>query len=119
MYTNKTIAVALVLFLSTAVTAKSIPIGTVSSCKAAAIHGTNLVPGTTIFSGDTINVGAQGSAWIAFQGGGQVQVFENSTVLLTKSPDSIQVTVDRGQALTHSKGVVINSLSPEVDRSQK
>src|ERR1700674_28277 len=119
MYARKAAAITVVLLLSAVVKAKSVPIGTVSSCKVAAIHGTNLVPGTTIFSGDTIDVGAQGSAWIALQGGGQVQVFENSTVLLTKSPNSIQVTVDRGQALTKSKGVVINSLSPEVDRSQK
>jgi hypothetical protein len=117
MYARKATVVALVLLFSAVVIAKSVPIGTVSSCKAAAIHGTSLVPGTTIFSGDTIDVGAQGSAWIALQGGGQLQVFENSTVLLTRSPDSIQVSVDRGRALTKSKGVVINSISPEVART--
>ena len=119
MYARKAAAITVVLLLSAVVKAKSVPIGTVSSCKVAAIHGTNLVPGTTIFSGDTIDVGAQGSAWIALQGGGQVQVFENSTVLLTKSPNSIQVTVDRGQALTKSKGVVINNISPEIARPQE
>ena len=114
MYARKAAVVTLALLLAAVVKAKSVPIGIVSSCKMAAIHGTYLVPGTTIFSGDTIDVGAQGSAWIALQGGGQVQVFENSMVLLTKSPDSIQVTVDRGQALTKSKGVVIHSVSPQV-----
>ncbi len=118
MYTSKTMAVALVLLFSAIARAKSIPIGIVSSCKAAAIRGTNLVPGTTIFSGDTIDVGAQGNVWIAVQGGGQVQVFENSTVLLTKSPDSIQVRVDRGQAKTSSKGVVMKRASPEFYRPQ-
>jgi hypothetical protein len=44
-------------------------------------------------------------------------VSENSTVVLTKSPDSIRVTVDRGQAQTNSKGVVINSVSLEDIRS--
>ena len=119
MCMRKAAVVTLVLLLSAVVKAKSVPIGTVSSCKAAAIHGTNLLPGTTIFSGDTIDVGAQGSAWIALQDGGQVQVFENSTLLLTKSPDSIQVTVDRGHALTKNKGVVINSTSPGIARSQE
>src|SRR5947209_8525540 len=118
MYTNKAIVIALVLLFSAIARAKSIPIGIVSSCKAAAIRGANLVPGATIFSGDTIDVGAQGNVWIAVQGGGQVQVFENSTVLLTKSLDSIRVTVDRGQAKTSSKGVVINRASPEFYGSQ-
>ena len=118
MYTRRWAVITLVVLLSAAVDAKPVPIGTVSSCKAATIHGTNLVPGTTIFSGDTIHVGAQGSVWIAVEGGGQVQVSENSTVVLTKSPDSIRVTGDRGQAQTNSKGVVINSVSLGDIRSQ-
>ena len=47
-----------------------------------------------------------------------MQVSENSTVVLTKSPDSIRVTGDRGQAQTNSKGVVINSVSLGDIRSQ-
>jgi hypothetical protein len=108
MCTKRAAVVALVLLLSVVVGAKPVPLGTVSSCNLASIHGTNLVPGTTIFNGDTIDVGAQGHVWLAVQGGGQVQVFENSTVRLTKSSDSIQLTVDRGRAQTNSKRVVIS-----------
>jgi hypothetical protein len=118
MYKRIAAVVILVLVPFVVIKATSVPIGTISSCKGAAIHGANLVPGTTIFSGDTIDVGAQGNAWIAVRGGGQVQVSENSTVLLTKSPDSIRVTVDHGQAQTNIKGVVINRNSLEDDRSQ-
>lgn len=118
MHTSKATLVTLILLLSTIVKAKSVPIGTVSSCKAAAIQGANLVPGATVFSGDTIDVGPQGNVWIAVQGGGQVQVLANSTVLLTKSPDWIEVTVDRGLAQTTSKGIVIKGNFAQVGQSQ-
>jgi len=61
---------------------KPVPIGTVSSLqKQLQFTGTNLVPGTTIFSGETtIHVGGpRPGVWIAVEGGGQVQVSENST----------------------------------------
>jgi hypothetical protein len=111
MYTRRAMVVTLILLLSALAGAKPVPIGTVTSCNGAAIHGTNLVPGSTIYSGDTIDVGAQGSAWISVPGGGQVQVFENTTIHLTKGSDSIQLTVDRGRAQTNSKGVVIHESS--------
>jgi hypothetical protein len=113
MCIKKVAAVSLVLVFSVVVLAKSAPIGTVSSCKVAAILGTDLVPGTTIFSGDKIVVGSQGSVWVSMQGGGQVQVFENSTVVFTKSPDSIRVTLDRGQARINGKNVVLTGASRE------
>ena|ERR1700687_4697535 len=111
MNARKAAVVTLLLLLFSDVKANSLPVGTISSCTGAAIHGANLVPGTTIFSGDKIDVGAQGNVYIAVRGGGQVEVFENSTVLLTKSSDSIRLRIDRGQAKSNTKGVVINSVS--------
>ena len=118
MFISRAALVTLILLALNGTRAKPVPIGTVSSCKGAAIHGAALFPGTTIFSGDTIDVSAQGNAWIAMQGGGQVQVYENSSVLLTKSPDSIRVTIDRGAAQTNSKGVVISRQYLQDDRPQ-
>jgi hypothetical protein len=111
MYTKRAVIVALALLLSVVTRAKPVPLGTVTSCHEAAIRGTNLVPGSTIFSGDTIAVGAQGNAWIAVLGGGQVQVSGNSTVRLNKSSDSIQLTVDRGQAQTNGSAIVVHRVS--------
>jgi hypothetical protein len=119
MYTRRAAAVTLVLLVSVVVGAKPVPLGTVSSCNSASIHRTTLVPGTTIFNGDVIDVGPRGNAWIEVQGGGQVQVFENSTVRLTKSSDSIQLTVDRGRAQTNSKGIIVKRRSEADDRSQE
>ena len=66
--------------VAVSMSAKPVPIGTISSCSAATIQGISLVPGTTIFSGDTIEAGHGGSVWIAASGGAQVEVFENSSV---------------------------------------
>ncbi len=71
----------------------------VSTSKTATVRGTSLTPGSTIFSGDTIEVGPQGGARITLRGGAQVQVAENSLVRLTKLTDRIQLIVDRGTAL--------------------
>jgi hypothetical protein len=108
MFTRSTVILTLIFLFSVVVAAGPVPIGIVSSCDGASIGGTALVPGTTIFSGDKIDVGAGGKVFVAVAGGGQVQVFENSTVQLTKSPDSIQVTVDRGDAQESGKGIVVS-----------
>lgn len=73
-------------------------VGNVSTSKAATVRGTTLRPGSTIFSGDTIEVGPQGGARITLTGGGQVQVAANSQVRLTKLTDRIQLIIDRGTA---------------------
>ena len=98
------------LLLAVSVRAKPVPIGTVSSCKAASVHGTSLVPGSTIFSGDAIDVGPGGSAWIAVPGGDQVRVFENSAVIFTSNEKSIEVTVTRGLARSNSTNIVVRTL---------
>ena len=69
MFIRRAALIILILLVLNGARAKPVPIGTVSSCKGAAIHGAALFPGTTIFSGDKIDVSAQGNAWIAMQGG--------------------------------------------------
>jgi len=98
------------LLLAVSVGAKPTPIGTVSSCTAATIHGTSLVPGSTIYSGDAIDVGPGGSAWIAVPGGAQVQVFENSVVSFTSNEKSIEVTVTHGLVRTNSANIVVRTM---------
>ena len=98
-----TIAAATLLF-GVSVWAKPTPIGTVSISQAATVRGVNLAPGVTIFSGDKIEVGPQGGAWIALSGGGQVHIFQNSSVRLTKTADSIELTIDSRQCQDHRQG---------------
>ncbi len=98
MFARQALALLLVLLLAFPAWGDPNVVGSVASSEAATVRGTNLTPGSTIFSGDTIEVGAWGSAWITLTGGAQVQVAENSQVRLMKTTASIQLTVDRGGA---------------------
>ncbi len=98
MFARQALALLLGLLLAFPVWGDPNIVGSVASSHSAMVRGTNLTPGSTIFSGDTIEVAARGSAWITLSGGAQVQVAENSQVRLTKETESIQLTVDRGGA---------------------
>jgi len=56
------------------------PIGTISQSNATNISGAGALPGTTVFSGDTIDVGPRGSAWILMSGGRHVRVSSSSRI---------------------------------------
>ena len=78
MFARQVLALLLVLLLAFPAWGDPNIVGSVASSQSATVRGTNLTPGSTIFSGDTIEVGAHGSAWITLPGGAQVQVAENS-----------------------------------------
>lgn len=71
-------------------------IGSATGAKSAKVRGAELAAGTTIFSGDTIEVGANGGAWISIAGGGVVHVAENSQVRLSQVSDAVQLELQRG-----------------------
>lgn len=58
------------------------PIGTFSYSDSALIAGAGALAGTTVFSGDMIEVGPRGSAWILLNGGMQVRVSSASRLRL-------------------------------------
>ena len=91
-------AVALVLIAALAFPAWSNPsiVGNVARSQSATVRGTALTPGSTIFSGDAIEVGPRGSAWITLPGGAQVLIAQNSLVYLAKTADTTQLVVNRG-----------------------
>lgn len=74
--------------------------GTVQDSSSAVVRGTPLVPGTTVFSEDKIEVGPNGHALIAFKGGAQLQLQANSQAQILRSDkaDRLQVEVQRGLA---------------------
>lgn len=73
-------------------------LGNVTSSKMALVRNTPLNPGSTLFDGDLISVGAHGVARLALAGGGEAEVPGNSQVQLTKSGEQTQIVVERGQA---------------------
>ncbi len=98
MLTKRVLAVILLLLLAFPAWGGPSVVGSVASSQSATVRGTRLAPGSTILSGDAIEVGAQGSAWIALLGGAEVQLGEKSQARLTKTTEKIQLTIDRGLA---------------------
>jgi hypothetical protein len=113
MIRKQLLAVVIVLFAAITASSKPVVVGSVMNCQAATVRGANLKAGFTIFSGDTIEVGPGGSAWIALPNDGQVQVSADSQVRLTKTADAIELTINRGHATAAGQISVINHVSPD------
>jgi len=108
MFVRQALCLLLVATLAFPAWASSTVVGNVASSESATVRGTGLTPGSTVFSGDTIEVGPKGIARIALTGGAQVQLGGSSQVQLTKTSAAVQVTIDRGLAafLTTEKSAV-------------
>ena len=104
MFSRQLLAVLLVLMLAFPAWASPNIAGNVSSSESATVRGTNLTPGSTILSGDAIDVGARGSAQIMLVGGAQLRMHEDSQVRLTRTADIIQLSVQRGVASFRTAG---------------
>jgi ferric-dicitrate binding protein FerR (iron transport regulator) len=91
---------ASVLILVLAVPAWSVPtvVGTTAASQSATVRGSALLPGSTIFSGDTIQVGTKGMASIALTGGVQVRVGPESQVRFAREKETAQLEIGRGSA---------------------
>jgi hypothetical protein len=101
-------AALVILFAAASASANPTVVGSVMSSQGATVRGTALSPGSTLFAGDTIEVGPHGNAWIALSNGGQVQVSENSQAQITKLADTYALTVERGNATTAGNVSVLN-----------
>jgi hypothetical protein len=93
---------ALMVVPAWAATPEGVVIGNVASSQAATLRGSALTPGSTILSGDTIQVNAKGTAWIAVTGGSQIQLAENSEMRLGKSQERVEFELGRGRVLFRS-----------------
>ncbi len=99
MVLRPALSIALALLLAFPAWANPNVVGSVSSSQSATVRGANLTLSSTVFSGDTIDVGALGRAQIMLPGGAQVRVAENSQVRLTRMRGVTQLTIHRGSAL--------------------
>jgi hypothetical protein len=68
----------------------------------ASVRGTGLLPGTTLFSGDVVMVGAHGDAALSFGRGSMARLSEETTLLLEKADNRIAVELVRGRVAIRS-----------------
>ena len=73
-------------------------VGVAVQTQSATVHQAALANGSTVFSGDAITAGANGRAQVSLPGGGRVDVLSNSTVLVERNSDGVEMTLERGNA---------------------
>jgi hypothetical protein len=101
----------------------AVPIGTISQSDATNVGGAGALPGTTVFSGDTIEVGPRGSASILMNGGRHVRVSSDSRIRMVEpagGPNRIEMEIFSGAARFRSgeKAAVIARLADATVRAK-
>jgi hypothetical protein len=108
---------------STGSPAVAVPIGTISQSDATNVGGAGALPGTTIFSGDTIEVGPHGSAWILMNGGRHVRLSSDSQIRMvepTGGANRVEMEIFSGAARFRSgeKAAVVARLADATVRAK-
>ncbi len=95
---HQSISLMLVFALASPAFGSSDAIGQAVYTQAASVREAPLTTGSTLLSGETVTVSQKGAARIALAGGGQVEVFDQSSARFTRSASAVQVFVESGSA---------------------
>jgi hypothetical protein len=79
-------------------------VGTVSTSETATVRGTALAPGTTLYAGDRVDVGAKGTALISLRQGARLLIGDNSRVRLVGAGEAVEAEVETGRAALRLAG---------------
>lgn len=90
------IAFVLIVLLALPAWSDSNAVGSVVNGSSATLRNAPLASGSTVFSGDVVSVGNDGSAEIAITGGARITVSKDSTIRLTRNLKSVDLSVERG-----------------------
>ncbi|MCL6567022.1 MAG: hypothetical protein K6U09_11445 [Acidobacteriia bacterium] len=104
MVARQILAVKLALLLAVPAWTNPAVVGATIGSQQARIGGAELTAGTTIFSGDVIEVGAKGLASLNLSGGGQVDLGAESRARLTRAAERVVLELGRGAAVFRSTG---------------
>ena len=77
-------------------------VGTAGPSQAATVRGAGLLPGTTLFSGDTVDVGARGDAALSFGRGSMARLGQETTLRLEKGDSRVAFELLRGRVAFRS-----------------
>ncbi len=90
------IAAFLIAFMASPAWTQAQVAGTIIASQSATTRDAPLLPGSTVFSGESVAVGQSGRAQIALSGGGRIEVLADSTVLLARNSAGVDFTLQRG-----------------------
>ena len=89
-------AAFLIAFMASPAWTQAQVAGTIVASQSATTRDAPLLPGSTVFSGESVAVGQSGRAQIALSGGGRIEVLADSTVLLARNSAGVDFTLQRG-----------------------
>jgi hypothetical protein len=98
MAVRRIVACVLVVLLACPAFSNPSVVGTTANSQGARVRGVDLVPGTTIFSGDVIDVGEKGGARIDLAAGGMMRLDQNTQIRMSGAPEKIEFELTRGRA---------------------
>lgn len=100
MQARKLVALLLIPLMAVPGFGNPAAVGIVQGSTAAMVRGANLVQGTTVYSGDVVDVAANGNAEIVFSGASQLMILQNSRIqLLSSAPKQpVRISVEEGYA---------------------
>ncbi|MCL6480957.1 MAG: hypothetical protein K6U02_04455 [Firmicutes bacterium] len=104
MVARQVLAITLALLLAMPAWTNPAVVGSTIASQQARIAGAALTTGTTIFSGDVLEVGAKGLASLNLSGGGQVDLGAESRARLTREANGVVLELGRGAAAFRSTG---------------
>lgn len=90
------IAAVLIALIASPAWTQSQAAGTIIASQSATTRDAPLLPGSTVFSGESVSVPQPGRAQIALSGGGRIEVLADSTVQLTRTAAGVNFTLQRG-----------------------
>ena len=99
MMARQALAGLLIALLAFPAWSSNLPIiGTVAASQSAQVRGNALAPGSTLFSGDVIQIGAEGSASIAGSNGLQIRLGPKSLARLFLENEKTLLEIGQGSA---------------------
>ncbi len=99
MLVRKALATLMVTLIAVPGWAGPSAVGTVESSTAATLRGNTLVAGTSVFGGDTVEVGQSGNARIAFPNGSQLILSSSSKIEILQGTETQPVQFEVLQGL--------------------
>lgn len=90
------LAAILIALMASPAWSQSQAAGMVITSQSATMRDAPLLPGSTIFSGESVSVSQTGGAQIGLPGGGRIEVLNDSAVQLSRNAAGVDFTVQRG-----------------------
>lgn len=94
---RRVLAVALAALLASPAWSNPGILGTAASSRNTSVRGAALQSGSTLFAGDTIEVGSEGAAYLALSNGARLQLFAGSEIRLDASEARVAADVLGGR----------------------